>query len=282
MLITTTLYNLGWVKTEVIDRAARGGETVVFEGANGSEIEVTDNPVAGILLVQFDSIANPVFSLAEYEEAERDLPGDEFMMFYRGRVARLRYLIYDSFDRERHTCPRFAIPDNWRRFVGLDFGGVHTAALFYAEEPKSKKLYCYREYLEGGRTAAEHAAAMLEGEPGIPFCVGGSVSEGQWRGEFRAGGLPVREPKISDVDLGITRVYGCHRRDEIIYFDDLVGIIGEKEKYQRKRDASGEVTKEIKDKNKFHRLDGERYIIGGWLKHKSGKKGPRALRRKSA
>lgn len=261
VLITSTLYNLGWLKSLIIDRAVEGGLVTVETLANGGEIEVTDNEATGVELVQFDSIVNPSMSLAEYQEAEGELPSEDFMMFWRGRAARLRYLVYDVFDRPRHTCPRFEIPKGWKRFMGVDFGGVNTAAIFLAEEPETKKLYAYREYLAGGKTAREHAADLLAGEPGIPFAVGGTKSEGQWRREFAAGGLPLREPLIKEVEVGINRVYGRHKKDELIYFDDLVGILDEKGKYQRKRDQAGEVTNEIKDKSRFHLLDAERYIV---------------------
>lgn len=260
-LITTTLYNLGWVKTHVIDPAQKGGEVTLETLPNGAEVERTDNAGADICLVQFDSIANPTYPVEEYERARAEMPEDEFAMFWRGRVARLRYLIYDIFDTARHVCPPFPIPDDWPRYLGLDFGGVHTAGVFYAEEPGTRRLYCYREYLAGGRTAKGHAEALLRGEPGRPMCVGGSRSEGQWRSEFAAGGLPVREPRISDVNVGINRVYGCHKRDEIVYFEDLVGILAEKGRYRRKRDKSGEPTDDIEDKASFHRLDAERYIV---------------------
>lgn len=261
ILITTTLYNLAWVKQQIMDRAVEGGTVTATELDNSAEIEVTDNAGADICLIQFDSIANPAMSVEEYKEAEDDLPTEDFLMFWRGRAARLRHLIYDNFDRVAHTCPRFTIPDEWKRFMGVDFGGVNTAALYYAEEPETRKLYCYREYKAGGRTAADHTEAMLEGEPGRPYAVGGAKSEGQWRQEFAEGGLPLRAPSVHEVNIGINRVYGCHKRDEIIYFDDLEGVLDQKGKYQRKQDAFGETTDEIKDKARFHFLDAERYII---------------------
>lgn len=264
MLLTTTLYNLGWLKQQVIDKALTGGVTTIEQMGNGGEVEVTDNAATDICLVQFDSIVNPLFPLDEYEHARATMPADEFEMFYRGRVAALRSLIYDCFDRRIDTCPRFAIPPEWKRYMGLDFGGVHTAAVFYAEEPTTGVLYGYREYLAGGRTAKDHVEELLRGEPTRPLCVGGSKSEGQWRDEFRAGGLPVREPEISEVDLGLSRVYGAHKQHKIIYFDDLEGLLDQKGSYKRKRDKTGEITQEIENKNSFHFLDAERYIIG-WL-----------------
>jgi len=261
VLITTTLYNLGWIVQQIIDPAEKDGIKSVEQIGEG-ELEWTDNEDADICLVQFDSIVNPTYPIEEYRDAESSLPPDEFQMFYRGRKAALRYLIYDAFDRTRHTCPRFELPLGWPRYLGLDFGGANTAGMFYAEDPGTKRLYAYREYLAGKRTAGEHATELLRDEPGLPRCVGGSKSEGQWRLEFAQGGLPVLPPMIKDVNLGIQRVYGQHTQDGIIYFDDLQGILDEKGRYQRKRDKSGEVTAEIKDKNRFHRIDAERYIIG--------------------
>jgi hypothetical protein len=265
ILITTTLYNLGWLKNEVIDPAEKSGVKTVETLDNGAEIETTVSTTPSTVLVQFDSIVNPVFPKEEYEAREASMPADEFAMLYRGRVTKLRILIYNCFEARRDKCPRFDIPKTWKRYLGLDFGGVHTAGVFFAEEPETKKLYAYREYLEGGKTGKEHAKALLEGEPMVPVCVGGSQSEDQWRKEFRAGGLPVREPEISEVDLGITRVYGAMRRGEIVWFDDLAGTLDQIGKYRRKRDKSGEITQEIENKNAFHFLDSVRYIIG-WLK----------------
>jgi len=261
ILITTTLYNLGWVVQQIIEPAEKDGVKSV-EQFGEAELEWTDSEEADIDLVQFDSIINPTYPIEEYRAAEADLPDDEFQMFYRGRKAALRYLIYDALDRTRHTCPRFEINPTWARYLGLDFGGANTAGMFYAEEPGTKRLYAYREYHAGKRTAKEHATELLRDEPGIPLCVGGSKSEGQWRLEFAQGGLPIMPPVIKDVNLGIQRVYGQHKRDGIIYFDDLSGVLDEKGRYQRKRDKSGEVTAEIKDKNRFHLIDAERYIIG--------------------
>lgn len=245
-LFTTTPYYIGWLK-KLTDRAR--------------------DPRAGVELVRFKSIANPLFPREEYDRAQRDLPGWKFRMFYDAQFERPAGMIYDCFNEDRHTTPRFAIPANWPRFMGLDFGGANTAAMFYAQEPSTGRLYCYREYHAGGRTAAEHVAALLEGEPMIPVCVGGSKSEGQWRAEFRAAGLPVREPDIKLVDVGIDRVYGAHKRGEIVVFSDLAGYLDQKASYARVVDENGEPTEDIEDKETYHFMDAERYIIG-WLNRK--------------
>lgn len=251
VLITTTPYNLGWLKQKIWD-------PWMASGKNHPEIDV----------VRFRSIDNPAFPRVEYERAKRDLPQWKFDMFYDALFTRPAGLIYDCIDESKHIIPRFTIPDEWPRYLGMDFGGVNTAGVFYAKDPSSERLYAYREYKAGGRSAAEHAYHLRKGEPMIPDCVGGSKSEGQWRTEFHQAvyqdakvGLPVREPLISDVEVGIDRVYGANKRDEIYYFDDLDGLLEEKRTYSRELDEAGEPTEKIEDKNSFHFMDAERYII---------------------
>lgn len=255
VLITTTPYNLGWLKQKIWDpwMAAK-----------------RDHPEIDV--IRFRSIDNPAFPRVEYERAKRDLPQWKFDMFYNALFTRPAGLIYDCLDETKHIVPRFTIPDAWPRFLGLDFGGVNTAGIFFAQDPTSERLYAYREYKAGQRSAAEHAYHLLQGEPMIPQCVGGSKSEGQWRTEFRQAvyqdvkvGLPVREPAVSDVEVGIDRVYGAIKRDEVYYFDDLDGFLEEKRTYSRELDEAGEPTEAIEDKNSFHFMDAERYILG-WLK----------------
>ena len=241
-LFSTTPYNLGYLKTEVYDRAVRGDPS--FE------------------IINFASIMNPTFPLAEFLRVRRTLQRWKFAMFYLGIFERPAGLIYDNFSTIRHTCPRFAIPDTWERFMGLDFGSVNTYAVFYAKHPKARKYYAYRVYNSPKKTAKDHTIAILKGEPMIPYTVGGSKSEDQWRLEFRAAGLPVREPATKEVEIGIDRVYGAHNLDAIMIFDDLKGYIEEKQTYSRKTDNAGEPTEEIENKGDFHRLDCERYIMG--------------------
>jgi hypothetical protein len=251
-LITTTPYfSHGWLKTEIYDRWVAG------------------DPDAEC--IQFASNLNPAFPQEEYERARATLPAWKFSLFYMGKFARPAGLIYDSFDEVLHKVPRFSVPDDWPRYLGLDFGGVNTAGAFYANQPNTPNYYLYRTYKAGGRTAAEHAHHLLKGEPSIPTCVGGSRSEGQWRSEFRAGGvvngeavpgLPVREPDCREVEVGIGRVYGAHKRGEILVFDDLSDYLDEKLSYARKLGPDGEPTAAIEDKSDYHLLDAERYIIG--------------------
>lgn len=248
VLITTTPYTLGWLKSELHDKAA-------------------DDP--DIALVNFPSIANPAFRPEEFDRARRSLPAWKFNMFYRGVFDRPAGLIYDCFDRATHTMRRFPIPASWPRFYGVDFGGVNTAAVALAEEQSqdgtpSGRYIAYREYHAGGRTAKQHGEHLLTGEPGIPTAIGGAKSEGQWRDEFTEGGFPIEEPVVSDVEVGITRTYGLIKEGRLVFFDDLTGTIDQLESYSRVLDERGEPTEKIEDKETYHYLDGLRYV-GGYL-----------------
>lgn len=256
MLITTTPYfEGGWLKTEIFDKYDQGDPDVQ--------------------VINFPSIMNPAFPREEYEKARRDLPTWKFNLFYLGLLSKPAGLIYDSFDAGNPEIvrPRVALPDDWKRYLGLDFGGVNTAGLFLAAEPGTPRLWAYREYHRGGRTAAEHTKYLLEGEPMVPLAAGGSKSEDQWRLEFQRGGivdgervpgLSVMEPDVSDVFLGIQRVYGAHKREEIIVFDDLHEYLDQKASYSYVLDDRGNVEepKKIEDKATFHLMDAERYIVG--------------------
>lgn len=267
-LITTTLYNLGWV----VEKLWRP-----WKDAGG------DHP--DIDLIRFESIANPAFSREVWDRLRASLPAWKFDLLHRAIPTRPAGSIYDSFDRERHTCPPFRIPDRWERYLGLDFGAVNTAALFYAKEPGVRRWYLYREYHAGGRTAAGHVDALLRGEPFPVEVRGGSKSEKQWRTEFRAAGLPIKPPAVPDsiragggVEVGIDRVWGMHAADEIVVFDSCEGYLEEKQTYRRKLDDRGDPTEEIEDKHAFHFMDAERYIMAAQAESAVRDRPPRASR----
>ena len=229
ILITTTVYSLGWLKQKIYDpwRAADG-----------------NHPLYDV--IQFSSTMNPAFPVEEYERGRRELPAWKFHQKFDGQFAKPIGLIYDCFDDTIHKVPRFPIPAHWRRHVGLDFGGVNTAAVFFAEDPATQKLYAYREYKAGGRTAAEHAAQIKQGEPPFATVVGGSKSEGQWRQEFTAGGLAVREPDQPEVEVGIDRVYGAIKSGKLFVFStQMDGLLEELGTYSRELDEAGEPTEKI-------------------------------------
>lgn len=266
ILITTTLYNFGYLRTEVYDRAVRGEP--------------------GYAVVHFDSTENPVFPREEWERARRQMSESDFDMQYRGRYRRPKGAIYDvwrdePFERGGHILRRVSIPWTWPREVGLDFGGVNTAAVLLACDPVTGRRVAYREYLAGDLTAKMHADAIRAGEPPFRSACGGSRSEGQWRQEFVSAGLDVVAPLFSDVKLGISRVYAGFKENRLFVMEHLDGLRGELGSYARKVDDNGRVTDKIEEKSRYHRLDALRYVysyVSGPMAVESGRNpaaGPR-------
>jgi hypothetical protein len=238
VLFTTTPYYLGWLKTRVADRAE-----------NDPDYD----------LVRFESIANPAFPKEEWARMQNTLPAWKFDLFYRARWTRPAGLIYDNWTDADKVAP-FDIPPDWPRYVGIDFGGLNTAALYYAEDPETGIYYAYKIYHPGEkRTAARHVQEIQDGEPDLT-AVGGAPSEDQWRMEFKSAGLVVKKPPISDVEVGIDRVYAAHNAHRVKVFDTLEAYFDEKAAYARLLNDQGEPTDQIEDKGDYHIMDCERYL----------------------
>ena len=257
VLMTSRPYSLGWMKQLLWDPWEAAGQ-------NHQDIEI----------VNFRSIDNPAFPKEEYYRAKRELPPWRHVMLYDGLFTRPAGLIYGSFDPKLHVMPRFSIPAEWPRFVGLDFGPVNTAAVFFAQEMDGNRptgrLIAYREYKPGERSIAEHCYHLMKGdtlnpaEPRVPTCAGGSKSEDRWRREFAAGGtillggkeqrvhgIPIHGPggvsNDAAVEVGINRVWKAFKLGRLIIFDDLRGVLDEPASYSREIDDMGEPTEKIAD-----------------------------------
>lgn len=240
VLGATTLYNLGWTKTEIWDRWRRG-ET-------------------GYRVVNFPSYMNPAFPRAEFDRMEAILPRWKMNMFYRGLFDVPEGQIYAPFDTQVDTCDDFEIPASWPRYGGLDFGGVNTGAICIAERPEDKHLFLCREYLAGGATTAGHAGVLLRWSARQWF--GGSPSEDQWRREFAAAGMPVVQPLTPDLEVGIAAVYAVLAEHNLTVLRSCKRWMDEVGTYARQTDKSGQPTDKIADKQTFHLMDATRYLLG--------------------
>lgn len=248
VLMTTTPYYLGWLKTKFWD---------AWVESKGKHPELD--------VIRFPSIANPAFPREEYERARRDLPPWKFEMFYNAIFTRPAGLIYDCFDEARHLVKGFQIRDNWKRwYIGLDFGGVNTAAVLVVENPARPGNYVVaREYWTGNKTAKQHVTDITAPLPPTARTVayGGASSEENWRKEFTAAGLPTLRPPISDVEVGINRVYQAFQTGILQVSDQCPHLLDELASYSREVDDAGEPTEAIENKHIYHLLDALRYIM---------------------
>lgn len=243
VLIGTTIYNLGWLKTQLYDRWLAGDQN----------IEV----------VQFHSKDNPAFPPEEQERAKASMPAWRYRMFYEGEFSKPAGMIYEDFDETLHTCQPFEIPQGWPLYFGHDFGGANTAVVWLVHDVDADRFFVVRESLEGGKSTREHVRALREATHGLNTVAawGGAPSEGQFRWDWTAEGWEISEPPIKDVEPGIDRVTQLLKERRIQVFKTCTGLLDEFGSYRRKLDANGQPTEEIQDKRSYHRLDSLRYCV---------------------
>lgn len=247
ILMTTTIYNFGWMIREIYDRWKQGDKR--------------------IRIIQFDSLANPVYSTERYETARRTLPKWKFDMQYRGIPSRPVGQIYSIFDENIHVIKPFSVPLAWNWHVAIDPGAVHTAIGWIAEDSATKKYYLIRSYLDGNKTTKEHVQkAMNFPEFGrVTRWVGGAGSEDQFRMDWQAQGIHIRSPEIRDVESGIDRVTALLKEIRLFIFDteENQPLIEQFRSYSRQLDDAGQATDKIQDKAKAHFMDMMRYFAVG-------------------
>lgn len=172
-------------------------------------------------------------------------------------------LVYDAFKADMCVIPRFAIPDNWPRYFGMDFGRVNTAALWYAMEPETGFLYLYRTY-KAKATQVEHAVKLRELSRGenIKRSVGGNLQEENTREGYRTAGWKIYEPKFSnDRKERIERVNSLHAQNKIYVFSDLNEYLDEKLSFSYEVDKDDNLTDKIHNEAAFHYMSAEGYIL---------------------
>lgn len=241
VLGTTTLYNFGWLRTEVYDRWVAGDPNYD--------------------VIQFDSIMNPNFPISEYLRARDTLPPWKFNMLYRGRFDRPATQIYLDFDPARHVVNPRIIPVHWPIIVGVDPGAVNTGIVYLARDPTLNVYHVWNETMQGNLTSTEHVRRIKHMTERYMYrkYVGGAKSEQQFRMDWQDAGLNIYEPEVFDVEQGIDRVIQLFKANKLFVHRTCSKTVSQLIEYARVIDDRGEATEKIQDKEKYHLLDALRY-----------------------
>jgi len=248
VLITTTPYNFGWLKTEVYDRWKAGD----------SNFDV----------IQFASVENPHYTREEFERAKATLPEWKFKMFYLGQFARPSGLVYQDFDPERHVIEPFEIPATWRRVIGVDFGYNNpTAAVWLAVSPDGV-IYAYREYYKRGKLPEESGMDIKQMSAGeLIQAVACDPSEPAAIEQYRRLDLPARGADNAVME-GIETVISAIRAGRFYVFKGLVNLLDEMEQYRWREKEDSIKDEPVKEYD--HLMDAMRYGVMACLKAESG------------
>ena len=196
-----------------------------------------------------------------------NLTGVRNLRLFKGLWVAPEGVIYDVFDEARHKVAAFVPPAAWPRVVGIDPFGAQIAALWAAFDPINGVLNIYREYMEPfGLTVAGHAANILQlsRNEGIYAWICGGPSERAWRLEWQTAGIPVVEPPVSDVWIGIDRVYQLLKEFRLVIHSSCPNLLSEIGDYRRRVGHDGQVQETIENKEVYHGLDALRYLVA-WL-----------------
>lgn len=264
MLITTTPYDLGWLKTKIHDPWKKGHPDKPGE------------PHPYISVINFRSIDNPYFPLEVYERERAQMPPWKFDLFYNGIFTVPTGTIYDVYKTDVHSVTPFVIPADWPRIWGPDFGQSNFACVKIAVNPNwvkgsthphQRRFYVYQTYKpEQAKEVDGHILSLRTNDRGHSHAisVGGASGEDAWRRKFGEAGLPIWLPTIhgpDSVEVGIDFVYKAFASGELAIFNNLGELEKELKTYARELDGNDEITDKILNKNTFHRLDGLRYAV---------------------
>lgn len=195
------------------------------------------------------------------------LTGARYSRLRQGLWAAPEGAIYSVFDEERHKVRAFNVPHLWPRIVGIDPLGAYVVALWLALDPVNRVLNVYREYYEPfGAATPAHARKIIgrcAGET-IFAWIGGGPAERAARTDWSAAGIPLLEPPIKDVWLGIDRVSSLLADHSLVIHDSCPNLLSEIGSYVRKQGRDGVFEDRIVNKDRFHCLDALRYVVS-WL-----------------
>lgn len=120
-----------------------------------------------------DALENPYTNLEKMRRWLNRLSASRRAARKAGQFSALEGAVYDLV-RELHIVPSQALPAEWRRFRGIDFGVRHPfCCLWFALDPQDDVLHCYREFYVTERTTKQNGQEInrLNGPDRIEWTV---------------------------------------------------------------------------------------------------------------
>lgn len=148
---------------------------------------------------------------------------------------------------------------HWRRGFAFDYGPHNTAFVYFAVDDDTDTVYAYKDYLDGDKPIAVHAAAMRGQGLWIPGVGDASAPDSDGKAiveKYKQQGIPMVLAVKGSVQVGCEAVFDRLETGRLKVFSTCSGIIEEIRSYSF--DENGKIVK----KND-HRLDCVRYFISG-------------------
>lgn len=240
ILMTSTPYSMNWFYSEIYKRWKEG------------------DPDYDI--IQWRSMDNPAFPLAEYERAKKSMPKVLFDRVYGGQFTRLEGLAYPEFDEDESVVKPFPIPNKGLVFAGADFGYNNPNAIVYIwENPDTKIYYVFKEFYKSKVLLKDLAYSIKSVGPSYVLAdTQGSQNIAELR---RYHGVRGIQEAIKVKDIGIERIRNLLIEKRLKFFSSCKNTIQEIQEYHYKPPkADGTSTEQLVDKNN-HAMDALRYAF---------------------
>ena len=96
------------------------------------------------------AVDNPHLSQSYFTSLE-GLPPEMRKAFVEGNWDLFKGQYFTEWNRERHTCQPFQIPDNWVKFRAYDHGREAPACCYWCAVDENGRVWVYCEYYEAGK-----------------------------------------------------------------------------------------------------------------------------------
>ncbi|MDB4726493.1 terminase family protein [bacterium] len=233
ILLLTTPYTMNWLKTSFYDLFMAGDKdyflaTVPIRDKKTNRIVGRRMPWSG---------DNPYYNTKGIKRAFKTLPDWKFKMLYCAMFTRPAGLVFDTYEK----CDPFDIPDDWYKYIGLDFGFNHPCGIIWiAKCPDTGVTYVYKEYKEVGKTTADLYMKIKEDEA---ICYADPAAAGTIA-DLQAMGLDIRKG-LKDRKAGVLSLLAAFRTGELKVFSNLSRLIDELQTYHYLVDKQGDITEEM-------------------------------------
>lgn len=167
----------------------RGMSNVVLRFMKDGKFPTKEQMITNYLVrVEWDDV--PHLSEAEKARMLSELEPWEVEARTKGIPSMGKGLIYPILDRDIMYPASFKIPEDWPRFYGLDYAYTRTAAVFFAIEPGTGRLYLY-DYYDRERVPPDVNAFGIKEKAG-DWMVGASETAGLMNKQTEQGQVMIK------------------------------------------------------------------------------------------
>lgn len=143
---------------------------------------------------KFTSYNNPFIKKEEIDAAKKELTEDTFQQEYMADFRKHTGLAHKEWDRALHFIDDFAVPANWQRARGFDYGSVDFTASARVAIDDDDNWFLDNCYLNNTSDVKSHAEAIRAQDYGLGFipCWGDPTGK-QWVEEFKMHDLNIQD-----------------------------------------------------------------------------------------